>query len=62
MLKYRVDYEFKLLDPMVSDGRYHVTYLDNNGDGFSYEDAKNVSRQLKQSSIQRTAWTKIVEM
>ena len=40
---YKVTFDF-----LNAAGDWITTYLDNNGDGFTLEDAENIAYQLKQ--------------
>ena len=61
-MKFRVKFEFKNNDLEVSDGKFHNDYLDNNGAGFSYEDACDVARELHYNSAATNRNIRIVEM
>lgn len=61
-MKFRVEFEFKNNDLEVSDGKFHKDYLDNNGAGFSYEDACDVARELHLTSVTDNRNIKIVEI
>lgn len=61
-MKFRVEFEFRNNDLEVSDGKFHNDYLDNNGAGFSYEDACDVARELHYNSAATNRNIKIVEM
>lgn len=62
MKKYQVRYEFRYADVDVSDGKYHVDYLDNNGAGFTFEEAEHVASELRASTIADVKWAEVVEM
>ena len=62
MKKYQVRYEFRYADVDVSDGKYHVDYLDNNGTGFTFEEAEHVASELRASTIADVRWAEVVEM
>lgn len=61
-MRFRVEFEFRNNDLEVSDGKFHNDYLDNNGAGFSYEDACDVARELRYNSAATNRNIKIVEM
>lgn len=62
MNKYKVVFEFMCADADVSDGKWHKDYLDNNGDGFTFEEAEDVASEIRTSTIQYTKWAEVVEM
>lgn len=61
-MKYRVEYEFMNTDMETTDGMYHETYLDNNGEGFTLQDAEDVAFELIQSDVGYCRNIHIVEM
>ena len=60
--KYKVEFEFMYVDADVSDGKWHKDTLDNNGAGFTLEDAERVACELRASTIQDTKWAEVVEI
>ena len=62
MERYRVDYEFRYCDLDVSDGKFHKDFLDNNGVGFSFEDAERVACELRASTVADVKWAEIVKI
>ena len=46
----------------VSDGKWHKDFLDNNGAGFTFEDAEYVACELRASTIAYVKWAEVVEM
>lgn len=62
MARYRVDFEFRCIDLEISDGKWHKDFLDNNGAGFTFEEAEEVACELRASTIQDTRWAEVVEM
>ena len=62
MKRYKVEYEFKYADADISDGKYHIDYLDNNGCGFTFDEAEHIASELRASVIQDTKWVEIQEM
>ena len=61
MKRYQVRFEFRYADADISDGKYHVDYLDNNGEGFTFEEAERVACELRASNIQDTRWAEVIE-
>ena len=51
MAKYRVEFDSRYNDPEVTDGQFHRDYLDNNGFGFTYDEAVQVKHDLALSSV-----------
>lgn len=62
MKKYKVQFEFRCADLEVSDGKWHKDYLDNNGVGYTFEEAEDVACKLRASIIQDTKWAEVIEM
>ncbi len=62
MKKYKVNYEFMYADADISDGKWHEDYLDNNGAGFTFEEAEDVACKLRASTIADVKWAEVVEM
>lgn len=50
MSKYKVVYEFRIID-YPTDGQWHETFLDNNGEGYDFDEAEYVACQLRASSV-----------
>lgn len=44
--RFKVRYCFINLDPETTDGEYHIDFLDNNGEGFTYEEAVRTAREI----------------
>lgn len=61
-MKYRVNFEFMYIEPEISDGKWHQDFLDNNGDGFTFEDAERAAGLLRVSNVCRVHWAEVVEM
>ena len=51
MTKYKVNFEFMMKDSAITDNVFHKDYLDNNGDGFTLEEAENVAFDLRINSL-----------
>ena len=62
MKKYRIEFEFMYKGLEVSDGKNHKDIIDNNGEGFTLEEANALAARLYESEIQYTRWVKVVEM
>jgi len=62
MKRYRVEFEFMYRDPEISDGKYHIDYLDNNGEGFTLQEAEDVAKFVRASEILYIKWAEVVEM
>lgn len=62
MKKYKVVFEFMYADADVSDGKWHKDYLDNNGAGFTFEEAEDVASEIRASTIADVKWAEVVEM
>ena len=62
MEKYRVEFEFMITDPDVTDGKWHKDYLDNNGEGYTFEDAESVACSLRTDTVCCKRWVEVVEM
>lgn len=61
-MKYRVEFEFMVADVEVSDGKWHKDYLDNNGAGFTLDEAEVVACDLRASSVCYNRNVDVVEM
>ena len=61
-MKYRVDYEFMILDPDITDGKWHQDFLDNNGAGFTFEEAEHCACELRASQYIDCRWAEVTEM
>jgi hypothetical protein len=61
-MKYKVVFEFKIMDTSISDGQYHEDYLDNNGEGFTFEEAENVAIHLRMDDVAYYRYVEVVEM
>lgn len=46
MKRYKVLYCFINLDLQTTDGEYHIDFLDNNGEGFTHDEAVDVVREI----------------
>lgn len=44
--RFKIRYCFINLDPETTDGEYHIDFLDNNGEGFTYEEAVKTAREI----------------
>lgn len=62
MKKYKVNYEFKIADVDICDGKWHKDCLDNNGAGYTFEEAENAACNLRANAIINTKWAEVVEM
>lgn len=62
MKKYRVEFEFKVADVDASDRRWHKDYLDNNGAGFTFEQAELVACDLRAGNVCYHRNVNVVEM
>ena len=51
MSRYKVEFEFKVEDAEVSDGKWHKDFLDNEGAGFTYADASRVASEIRMSDF-----------
>lgn len=58
--RFKVRYCFINLDTETTDGEYHIDFLDNNGEGFTYEEAVETAREL--SLRDGVKWASIREM
>ena len=58
--RFKVRYCFINLDTETTDGEYHIDFLDNNGEGFTYEDAVHIAREL--SLREGVKWASIREI
>lgn len=58
---YKVEFE-SMWRGTDSDGKYHKDFLDNNGKGFKYDDAKMLARELKLSDCAYNRNIEIVAM
>lgn len=45
--KYKIVYKF-MFDGSDTDGRWHETFLDNDGRGFNFETAETLAQELKE--------------
>lgn len=61
-MKYRIEFEFMNTDVETTDGKWHKDFLDNNGAGFTFEDAEYVACELRASTISYVKWAEVVEM
>lgn len=55
MAKYKVVYTFVWFGT-DSDGREHKTYLDNNGEGMTWEEAQDTARELRYHDGVNDTW------
>lgn len=62
MAKYRVEFEFKVVDYEVSDGKWHKDFLDNNGKGFTFEDAEKLAGDLRYNEFVHHRNVDVVEI
>lgn len=62
MNKYKVEFEFMNMDAEITDGLWHKDYLDNDGDGFDFEDASDIAMEMHYNTAYRHKNIKIVEM
>lgn len=62
MKKYRVEFEFMYAEPDISDGKCHMDYLDNKGEGFTFEEAERIACEVRASNILDVKWAEVVEM
>lgn len=58
--RFKVIYCFINLDTETTDGEYHIDFLDNNGEGFTYEEAVQTAREI--SLRDGVKWASIREM
>lgn len=58
--RFKVRYCFINLDAETTDGEYHIDFLDNNGEGFTYEEAVETAREI--SLRDGVKWASIREM
>ena len=49
-MMYKVTFDFRIND-FDSDGKWHNDYLDNNGEGFTYEEAEDLAQHLRGMSF-----------
>lgn len=49
-------------EPDISDGKRHQDYLDNNGEGFNFEEAERIACEVRASNILDVKWAEVVEM
>ena len=49
-MKYKVTFEFTIFDPEISDGKWHPDCLDNNGEGFDFEEAEYLACDLRSNT------------
>lgn len=59
---YRVEFEFMLNDIEITDHKWHKDFLDNNGDGFTFEEAERLACELRYDEFFRTRNIDVVEM
>lgn len=62
MKKYRVEFEFMYAEPDISDGKRHMDYLDNKGEGFNFEEAERIACEVRASNVLDVKWAEVVEM
>jgi len=62
MSKYRVEFEFRVIDPEISDGKWHKEYLDNNGEGMTFEEAERVACDVRENEFYDTKNVDVVEI
>ena len=62
MKKYRVEFEFMVSEADITDGKWHKDYLDNNGEGFTFDEAERVACDLRGTSVCYIKWAEVVEM
>lgn len=61
-MRYKVTFEFMVADAEVSDGKWHSDFLDNNGEGMTFEDAERTACELRAQSVTYTRNVDVVEM
>lgn len=61
-MRYQVNFEFTILDPEISDGKWHKDYLNNNGEGFTFEEAEDIACQLRSSDLMPHRNVEVIEM
>jgi len=61
-MKYKIEYDFMNTDMLTTDGKFHHTYLDNNGQGFTIEEAEELAYELIRSNAGYNRNIEIVEM
>ena len=61
-MRYQVNFEFTILDSEISDGKWHKDYVNNNGAGFTFEEAEDVACQLRVSNLMPHRNVEVIEM
>ena len=61
-MRYAVIFEFTILDPEISDGKWHKDYLNNDEKGFTFEEAESVAGDLRISSVSYNRNVEVVEL
>lgn len=50
-MMYKVKFEFRLLDTEISDGRWHEAEMNNNGQGYTFDEAESIACDLRSDVI-----------
>ena len=62
MARYKVNFIYMISNPEISDGNWHSDFLDNNGAGFTLEEAHEVAAMIRQNEYARTKKVDVQEM